>query len=119
MEIRDRIKEVRNAIGITQAKFAERIAISTSYISELEKGLKDATERILRLIASEFNVSEHWLKTGQGVMFNEDVSANVSEAIGMFKSLDPPFQKGVLKILSALEEINENIRHGNISEAKL
>jgi len=110
MEIKDRIREVRNAVGITQVKFAERIAISTSYISELENGLKEANERVIRLVSAEFNVNEHWLRTGQGNMFNEDVSANVSEAIGMLKSLDQRFQSGALQILTILTEMNNDIR---------
>ena len=116
MEIKDRIKEVRVAVGITQAKFAERTAISTSYISEIENGLKEANERVIRLVTAEFNVNEHWLRTGQGSMFNEDVSANVSEAMGMFKSLDQSFQNGALKILAVLMEMNSEVRQGNISE---
>jgi len=107
MEIKDRIKEVRTTIGITQGKFAKRIAISTSYISEIEKGIKEVNERVIRLIAAEFNVVEHWLRTGHGTMFNENVSANVSDAMGLFKSLDHRFQDGALKILTVLAEMNE------------
>ena len=113
MEIRDRIKDIRISIGLTQAKFAERIAISNSYISELENGTKEANERILRLVATEFNVNEHWLRTGQGVMFNEGLNAQVSEAMSMFKSLDQHFQSGALKILSVLSDICRDYNHGN------
>jgi len=116
MEIKDRIKEIRLAVGITQAKFAERTAISTSYISEIENGLKEANERVIRLVAAEFNANEHWLRTGQGSMFNEDISANMSEAMGMFKSLDQRFQSGVLQILAVLTKMNDEIRQENISE---
>ena len=107
MEIKDRLKELRNALGITQVKFAERIAISTSYISEVEGGIKEINERVLRLIIAEFNANGNWMRTGEGSMFNEDVSAFVSEAMGMFKSLDKSFQEGALKILAILNEMNE------------
>ena len=113
MEIKDRIKEVRITVGITQAKFAERTAISTSYISEIENGIKDVNERVVRLVASEFNVNENWLRTGQGNMFNEDASANMSEAMGMFKSLDQRFQEGALKMLAVLTEMNESVKQEN------
>ena len=112
MEIKDRIKAVRTAVGITQVKFAERIAVVKSYVSEIENGIKEPNERAIRLISAEFNVNEHWLRTGHGVMFNEDVSANVSEAMGMFKSLDKDFQESTLQILSVLAKLNGNIRDG-------
>jgi len=106
MEIKDRVKGLRTAIGITQVKFAERIAISTSYISEVESGVKEINERVLRLIIAEFNVNEQWLRAGQGSMFNEDVSAYISEAMGIFKTLDQRFQAGALKILEVIKDMN-------------
>ena len=113
MEIKDRIKEVRLAVGSTQVKFAKRIAISTTYISDIESGIRVLNERVIRLVIAEFNVNEQWLRTGRGTMFNEDVSANVSEAMGMFKSLNPQLQLRALKMLTVLTEINDDIKQGN------
>jgi len=106
MEIKDRIKELRTALGITQAKFAERIAVVASFISEIEGGVREINERAIRLIIAEYNVNENWLRHGQGAMFNEDMSAIVSEAMGIFKSLDTPFQEGALKMLMTFAEMN-------------
>jgi len=106
MEIKDRIKELRTELGLTQAKFAERVAIVASFISEIEGGVREINERAIRLIIAEYNVNENWLRHGQGSMFNEDMSAKVSEAMGLFKSLDEHFQDGALKILGTLSEIN-------------
>jgi len=110
MEIKDRLKELRTTLGITQVKFAERIAISTSYISEVESGIKEINERVLRLIIAEFNANEKWIRTGEGSMFNEDVSAFVSEAIGIFKSLDQQFQESTLQMLEVMSALNMKIR---------
>ena len=109
MEIKDRIKELRTTIGITQVKFAERIAISTSYISEVEGGIKEINERVLRLIIAEFNANERWLRTGQGSMFNDDASAFVSEAIAIFKSLDQQFQESTLQMLKVMAALNGKV----------
>ena len=49
-------------------------------------------------------------------MFSEDMSAKVSEALGMFKSLDQNFQDGALKMLAAMVETNDSVRQGNLSE---
>jgi len=107
MEIGNRIKEIRTAVDITQVKFAERIAVAKSLVSELENGIKEPNERVIRLIISEFNISENWLRTGTGSMFNEDISAEVSEAMGIFKSLDQRFREAALKMLVVLKETNE------------
>jgi len=40
-------------------------------------------------------------------MFNEDISAEVSEAMGIFESLDPRFRGAALKMLVVLKETNE------------
>jgi len=110
MEIGQRIKEVRKAVGITQVKFANRIAVVPSYISEVENGVRQANERAIRLIIGEFNVSDTWLRTGRGPMFNEDISAVLSEAMGILKSLDEHAQKGALKMLAALAEVSRGKR---------
>ena len=107
MNIKDRIKQVRNVLGITQSKFANRIAVSSSYISEVENGVKEINERAIRLIVAEYNVNEDWLRNGNEPMFNEDLSAILSEVMGIFKSLDKPFQDGALKMLATWAEVNQ------------
>jgi len=106
MGIGNRIKELRTAVGITQAKFAERIAVVASYISEIEGGVREINERAIRLTIGEFNVNETWLRTGRGTMFNDGEGASVSEAMGKFKALDPIFQEDALKILDILTEMS-------------
>ena len=110
MEIKDRIKEVRTAVGISQPKFAKRIAIAPSHISEVERGVREISERTIRLIIAEFNVNEDWLRTGQGSMFKEDVSASVSEAMSIFKALAPNLQDSALKMLAVFMEMNNSTK---------
>jgi len=111
MEIGDRVKEIRTSVGITQVKFAERIAISTSYVSEIETKVKEPNERTIRLIIAEFNVNELWLRSGQGAMFKEDASAYFSEAMGIFKTLNPQLQRSALKMLLIFTEIDEILQN--------
>ena len=117
MDIKDRIKELRTAIGIPQIRFAERVAISTSHISEVEKGIKEPGERLIRLIIAEFNANEQWLRTGEGFMFNEDASAFVSEAVSIFKSLDQQFQESTLQMLKVMAALNGKIKQGELPTA--
>ena len=113
MQIHERIREVRNALGLSQAKFAERMAISSSYLAEIELNNKVATERIIRLLSAEFNVDDHWLRTGDGSMFDTSMDAQVSKIISLFKSLNKQF-KGCA--LNQMEELADLQRQINISQ---
>ena len=110
MDIGDRVKKIRTSVGITQTKFAGRIAVSTSYVSEIETKVKEPNERAIRLMAAEFNVNENWIRTGQGAMFKEDVNAYFSEAMVIFKALDPRLQGSALKLLTVMAEVDEIIQ---------
>ena len=110
MEMRERIKELRKTIGLTQGQFAKRIAIVASYISEIESGVRKINERAVRLIIAEYNVNEAWLRHGKGAMFVDNVNPLLSEAIIKFKSLDPIFQEDALRILTVLGEMNDKAK---------
>lgn len=72
MEAKDRIKELRKSIGISQPEFAKKISISKGYIANLELGDRKINDRMIKLICQEFDVNEDWLRYGIGEMFNAD-----------------------------------------------
>ena len=102
MSTKERIKEVRLTLGLTQSKFAERIAISTSYITGMERGDKRISERTIKQISMEFGVSEHWLRTGEGEMYNEEEEVYLAKANSLFKSLNPEYRAFALAQLDGL-----------------
>ncbi|MDR1908223.1 MAG: helix-turn-helix domain-containing protein [Holosporales bacterium] len=110
--MKDRIKEVRQAVGLTQPKFAERIAISTSYLAGMELGTKTINERTLRLLCVEYGVDEQWLRTGEGSMFSGETDGRVIKATSIFKSLNPQLQDFALTMLNELSEL------GNFTDMK-
>ena len=107
MLVNKRIKEVRKMMGLTQSKMAERIAISTSYLGEIETCVKIANERVIRLLGAEFNISEHWLRTGEGSTFNEDTNPHEARAASIFKSLSLPLQICAVNILEELAQLDQ------------
>lgn len=106
MPVNKRIKIVRQTLGLTQKKFANRIAISVSYLAEMELESKKVNERIIRLISMEFNINEHWIKTGEGSMYNDATDVAIAKMTSLFKSLDPLFQECALAQLNILAELS-------------
>lgn len=67
--MKDRIKLIRHTLGLTQQKFADRLGIKGNAISQYESGRNAPIDAVVSLICREFNVSEAWLRTGEGEMF--------------------------------------------------
>ena len=69
--MRDRIKELRKSLGLTQAAFAEKIGVKQNTIAQYESGRNNPTDAVLALICREYGVNEVWLREGTGPMFVE------------------------------------------------
>ena len=65
----NRIKQIRKHFGLTQTEFASRIGAQTSTVSSWESGFRSPLSPALSMISKTFNVSETWLRTGEGAMF--------------------------------------------------
>lgn len=87
MTINERVREFRKHIGLNQTEFGAKIAIAQGYLTNIENGRRDVTDKTIKLICSEFNASEEWLRTGQGEMFRQD-AASVVEQLTREYSLD-------------------------------
>lgn len=68
-EIGYRIGVLIEALGIKKVRFAERINIDQSYVTQLTSGKRNPSDRTISDICREFNVREEWLRTGTGKMF--------------------------------------------------
>lgn len=67
----ERVKEIRNSVGLTLEKFGERLGVTKTAISNIEKGNRNLTEQMTKSICREFGVDYIWLTTGDGEMFVE------------------------------------------------
>ena len=70
----DRVKMVRKSpeISLSMEKFGQRLGVGKSTISSIESGTNAITSQMRRSICREFHVSETWLETGEGEMFDKD-----------------------------------------------
>lgn len=67
--MQDRIKQVRQSEGLTQAEFAEKIGLSRNYIAMIEIGQREPSDRTIKDICRIFGVNKIWLRTGVGEPF--------------------------------------------------
>lgn len=72
MSIPERIKILRNTLGLSQEAFGKNILLERSTISLIERHQRNVTDRIFNDICREFNVNEEWLRYGTGEMFIEN-----------------------------------------------
>ncbi|GHV78426.1 hypothetical protein AGMMS49944_02170 [Spirochaetia bacterium] len=107
MTVNERIKVVRKALKMTQPQFAEAIYISKGYIAGLESEHRVANDRIIHLIAMTFGVSEAYLKTGEGEMFNKAPTDKKEQILRLFDELNPQFQDYVLNVVNQLIKIQQ------------
>jgi len=99
-----RIKELRRQKGLTQAEFGARIGVKGNTITNYENNLRNPSEAIINSICREFDVSEEWLRTGEGDMFvirnrNAQIMSFVGDAM---KGEESNFQRRLLLMLSKL-----------------
>lgn len=108
--MKDRIREVREHFGLSMEKFGSRIGIGKASISLLESGKNNPSVQTITLICREFGVSEQWLRTGEGEMFEQtrasvldrlsteyDLSREQRSVIEAFLDLDPQERDVILK----------------------
>lgn len=102
----NRIFILRTSMKMTMEEFGSRIGITRGAVSNIEKREGRLTDQILRSVCREFNVSEEWLKTGEGEMLKP---TSRSEAIARFagelmKEEDSSFKKQFIEVLAELDE---------------
>ena len=71
MTLGERIKKVRKSLDLTQQKFADLIGTTQNNIASYEIGRREPSAAAVNNICKTFNVSEAWLRTGEGEMFVE------------------------------------------------
>lgn len=98
----ERIKELRKALGLTLDKFGAALGVQKSAVSKWERGENSVPEQMFKSICREFNVSEDWLRTGEGEMYvprtrNQEIVAFANQVM---VEEDESFRKRFVTALS-------------------
>ena len=99
----NRIAEVRKTYNLTQEKFAERIGLTRNFVWMIEKGDRVPSDRTIADICREFQVDEHWLRTGEGEMLRP-MSRNdeLAQFLGQVIQDDEGFRRSLLTVMSRM-----------------
>jgi len=111
--LHQRIKMIREQLGLSQREFGEKLGVSRDVISNLEYNRVQPKELLLKHICELYSVNEHWLQTGEGEMFVKKLYSNerLEQAISLFKVLEPEFQDYALEQIKNLSELQNKGRN--------
>jgi len=65
-----RIKEVRQAKGMTQRQFSDSLGIVQGFLSGIERCKKNPSDTLLIALRHLYGINREWLYTGKGEMFS-------------------------------------------------
>lgn len=104
--MKDRIKKIRNDIGLSQTDFAKKLSVSRSAVCKMESGENSPSEQTISLICKVFSINEDWLRHGIGeksknLERNEEIQDFANHVM---LDLDDSIRKRLLLALSKLKE---------------
>ena len=64
--MKERLKELRKKLNLTQRELAEKLGVKTSQVGNWECGLYNLTPARIAQICAALNVRREWFETGEG-----------------------------------------------------
>lgn len=97
MTVNERIKYLRTELlknkqgkKMTLEEFGDRLSVGKTAISKIETGENNVSDRMIKQISIEFNVSEVWLRDGEGEPFlTMDRDDEIMAAVGKILADEP------------------------------
>ena len=102
--MKDRLKELRKALHLTQQKLADKLGVKQNTIAQYEMGRNEPSDAVIVSICREFGVSEDWLRNGNGDMFipmtrDEEIASFIG---GVQADVEDTFKKRFISALAKL-----------------
>lgn len=99
----ERIRMVREEFHLSRAAFGKDLGVSGDVINNLERGRVEAKDPIIKLICSTYQVSEKWLRTGEGKMFiQKSPGDEISAFVGDILRGEPDFRQRFITVLARM-----------------
>lgn len=103
----NRIIEVRKDNDCNQEQFANKLNLSRNFISQVESGKKNFSDRTISDICREFSVNEEWLRTGKGEKYKA-VEDKLEAYLGQISRGNDDFIKDIIEIYMELDQSSKD-----------
>ena len=103
--INERFRMLRLELGLSQTAFGEPIGLSRSEVKNIEYDKTEPKQLTIPIICRQFNVSEVWLRTGEGDMFNDvDAEQELTDVLAEIAVSDDDLIKRIIRAYWDLDE---------------
>lgn len=101
MTLGQRIKERRQALGITQQNLATDTQITIQHMSAIEQGKRNPSLNLLTLLSEKLGISLDYLILGK------EAAIDVIAAIEADSSLDTNMKKSLIQLITTMREAKQ------------
>ena len=131
-----RLRVIRKALKLNQTDFAKKLGVTPTAISRIEKGERRFTDQMLKAVCREFSISETWLRTGAGDMYDVTcdgvikrlsqkhyISETDQSVLEVFFTLPEPYQRMFMNFIhryvNAFHSYNKSLEQGSDANAQI
>ena len=104
----DRVREARNALGLSMAEFGARFGVSIDVIKNIEYARSNPSDLLLKHMCDMHHINRKWLETGDGKMF-EPTTEQVETAKLIESVSDSPAMRSLLATWAQLSDENKAV----------
>ena len=109
MDTHERLRYLRKQLKLTTRAFGASINMSGGAITNMEKGLRNITDRTIRDICREYNVNPEWLINGSEPMYEDvvsdlDIDDEVKQLAKQYSLLSDKDRELVKNMINSLSE---------------
>lgn len=114
----ERISLIRKDTNINQDKFAESLGLTKNFISLIETGKREPSDRTIKDICRIYNVNEKWLRTGEGEMYlPTDREAELAKlTVGLLNEESDSFKSRFVSMLARMNDAEWELLEKMVNE---
>lgn len=95
-----RIARIRKEANLTQQEFADRLSLTKNFVSLIETGGRNPSDRTISDICRIFDVQEDWLRYGlEPMRAAKSREEEIADLVGSALTGSSEFKKAVIKMI--------------------
>lgn len=100
-----RIQAVIEQSGLKKIQFAEKMGISSAYVSQLCSDIRTPSDRLVADICREFRIRREWLESGEGPMRHPEPETDMDVINDLLMDVDNPVAELIRKIYRTYKKL--------------